>query len=421
MSSTTSSQFGPGTPHDFSAPEPLPPASKQRVTQLLESGRLFRYQGIDDVADLEREFATYIGSRYAVACNSGGGAIFLALRALGVKPGDPVLLSSHTLAPVPGAVVHAGAKPIFVDTDPATLSMCLVDLENKAKASGAKVALVSYMRGRVPDIDRMLEIAGRHGLELVEDCAHTLGATWKSDASGGDGSKHIGTFGAVGCWSLQTNKAINSGEGGLLSTDREDLAAYLTVATGSYGHFALNGASPDPDYLKKVYTSFPNFSMRLNAIAAALALPQLGSVLDGKVARWAENIKALRSVLDACPHTRIVGVDPRYSPAWSSVQFDLLGFSPAMIAKFVQRTAGRGIPLAWFGGAWKGFTSTLKDWHFADDTGEQWEGAQQLKSSVSTLVDVPLYHTTLWKPEVLVQLGTILVAEAEAVAAQAKL
>ena len=91
--------------------------------------------------------------------------------------------------------------------------------------SSAKVLVVSYMRGRVPDIDRMMDIADRYGVKVVEDCAHTLGARWRG--------KHVGTFGAVGCWSMQTNKAVNAGEGGILSTDREDVASYLTVATGT--------------------------------------------------------------------------------------------------------------------------------------------------------------------------------------------
>ena len=217
--------FGPGTSHDFSQPEPLPDKAKTRVLKLLDSGRLFRYQNVGDVAQWEGDFAFYIGSRYAVACNSGGCAIFLALKALGVKSGDSVLTGAHTLAPVPGAIVHCGAQAVFVDTDPNTLSLCLKDLERKIRMSSAKVLVVSYMRGRVPDIDRMMDIADRYGVKVVEDCAHTLGAKWRG--------KHVGTFGAVGCWSMQTNKAVNAGEGGILSTDREDVASYLTVATGT--------------------------------------------------------------------------------------------------------------------------------------------------------------------------------------------
>jgi len=313
---------------------------------------------------------------------------------------------------VPGAIVHAAAKPVFVDTDPATLAICLDDLERKAKSSGAKVAVISYMRGRVPDIDRMLEVADRCGLTLVEDCAHTLGATWTLDSTK-SAPKHIGTFGAIGCWSLQTNKAVNGGEGGLLSTDREDLAAFATIASGSYGHFVHNGASPNPELLASVYPCVPNFSLRLNSIAAAIALPQL-PMLDIKVGAWDRNMKALRSVLDRCRYMRVLDIDPRHAHAWSSLQFDLIGFSALMVEEFLQRTSEQGVPLAWFGGDWKGFTSTLKDWRFADDTGEQWKSSTQ-KEIVRTLIDVPLYHTTHWGEDVMVALGSIIVDAAEAV------
>ena len=135
------------------------------------------------------------------------------------------------------------------------------------------------MRGRVPDVDRLMKVARRHGVEVVEDCAHTLGARWNSRADsrsgsgsgsgsgsrgngsgGGDcgGGRHLGTFGAVGCWSFQTNKAVNSGEGGIVTTHRQDLAAYMTVATGSYGHFGLNGLSGDNDYIEQIYPTVPN-------------------------------------------------------------------------------------------------------------------------------------------------------------------
>mmetsp|Transcript_6123 Transcript_6123/g.10784 ORF Transcript_6123/g.10784 Transcript_6123/m.10784 type:complete len:528 (+) Transcript_6123:92-1675(+) len=405
--------FGAGTAHDFTAPEPLPEESKHRVAELLESGRLFRYQGVDDVAQLEQAFAEYIGARYSVACNSGGGAIFLALRALGVQAGEPVLTCSHTLAPVPGAIVHAAAKPVFVDTDPETLTICLDDLERKAKSSGARVAVISYMRGRVPDIDRMMEIAERCGLTLIEDCAHTLGATWTLDSTQSE-PRHLGTFGAIGCWSLQTNKAVNGGEGGLMSTDCEELAAFLTIASGSYGHFALNGASPEPEVLASVYPSVPNFSMRLGSVAAAVALPQLPQV-DVKVAAWDRNMKALRSVLDRCHYVRVLDTDPQHKHAWSSVQFDLVGFSASMVEELLHRAAEQGVPLAWFGGSWKGFMSTLKDWQFADETGEQWKSSTQ-KEIVRTLIDVPLYHTTHWGEDAMVALGGIIVDAVEAIA-----
>lgn len=398
--------------YNFTSPEPLPLHSKNRTNELLNNGRLFRYQDVHDVSNLEKEFAKYIGSKFTIACNSGGCAIFLALKALGVQPGDPVLTCSHTLAPVPGAIVHANAKPIFVNTNPKTLSLCLKDLKRKiTQTPKASILVVSYMRGRVPDIDEMMSIASEYNIQVVEDCAHTFGATWSSKFS--SKPKHIGTFGTIGCWSLQTNKAINSGEGGLISTNRTDLAAYLTVATGSYGHFGLNGASPSIEYLSKVYTSIPNFSMRLNSIAAAIALPQLVDV-DRKVLAWKRNMTALRSVLDQCKYISIMNVDSRYQCAWSSIQFHLIHFNSNMIATFINRSKKKyNIPIAWFGAdKWNGFTSTLKDWKFADSTGKQWDDSEQ-EHFTSNLIDIPLYHTTLWEEKIMILLGKLLVSVIE--------
>merc|ERR1719253_724796 len=150
-----------------------------------------------------------------MACNSGGCGLFLSLKALGVKPGDKVLVNAFTLSPVPGAIVHAGATPVFVDVEE-SLTISVQDLEAKAAQSGAKILMLSYMRGQVPNLDEVLAVVRRCGLRVVEDCAHTLGGKWKLETQ--KEHRHIGTFGDVAVWSMQTNKSLNSGEGGLIST-----------------------------------------------------------------------------------------------------------------------------------------------------------------------------------------------------------
>ncbi len=172
-------------------------------------------------AQLEAEFAREVGRRYCVALNSCGSSMFVALRCAGVQPGDKVLSNCFTLAPVPGAIAHAGAQPVLVDcTDDLTLD--LDDLAHKAAASGARVLLLSHMRGHIADMDRVLALCRAHGLTLIEDCAHTMGAGW-------DG-RLTGTFGVAGCFSLQSYKHANAGEGGLLVTDDADLAAHYQAA-----------------------------------------------------------------------------------------------------------------------------------------------------------------------------------------------
>ena len=136
-----SSSNGAKLTRDLTEPEPIPEAGIARAVELMRSGRLFRYgeMGADqlDVSLLENEFAAFVGRRYCIAVNSGGCALFIALKIVGVQPGDPVLVNGFTLAPVPGAIVHAAARPVIVEIgrdfviDPA-------DLRAKATASGAK-------------------------------------------------------------------------------------------------------------------------------------------------------------------------------------------------------------------------------------------------------------------------------------------
>eukprot|EP00931_Biecheleriopsis_adriatica_P077846 TRINITY_DN5132_c0_g2_i3.p1 TRINITY_DN5132_c0_g2~~TRINITY_DN5132_c0_g2_i3.p1 ORF type:complete len:487 (-),score=96.19 TRINITY_DN5132_c0_g2_i3:77-1537(-) len=408
--------FGPDG-YDFTAPEAIPLSARERVRDLLECGRLFRYQGgANDVAELERDFAEYVGLPYAVACNSGGCGLFLALKAIGVKQGDKVLLNAWTLSPVPGAVVHANATPVFVKTDQDTLSIDLEDLEKKTIESGAKVLLLSYMRGHVPNMDRTMAVVRRLGLLLVEDCAHTLGAKWKLE--GDEEHRHLGSLGDVGVWSLQTNKCINSGEGGIIATKRQDVASIVTISTGSYGHFALNGASGDTKNLQDIYPTVPNMSMRMTNLAAALARPQL-DLLPYRLEAWERHALIVRKALKSCPHVRVLDQSGYYSGkeaiVWSSIQFEIVGFTEAMIEEVRSKLEHRGIPLAWFGGKWRGFTSTLKDWKFADPSGEQWKQSNAV--ALQKLLDLPLYHTTSWPDAVFDKLATLIIDSVTEVAA----
>ena len=145
---------------DLSEPASIPKIGIDRAIEIMRSGRLFRYgefkNGKSEVASLEREFSQYIGSRYAVATNSCGSAMFIGLKSAGVVPGDKVLVNTFTLAPVPGAISHAGANPVFIESDE-NCRLDLNDLQHKAK-SGAKFLLLSHMRGHIEDIDKVQEI-----------------------------------------------------------------------------------------------------------------------------------------------------------------------------------------------------------------------------------------------------------------------
>lgn len=222
----------------FTQQEPIPEAGIEAALAVLRHGRLHRYNTAPgEVAEtvlLEEEFAGYVGAAYCLGLASGGAAMACALRALQVQAGDPVLSNAFTLAPVPGAIASLGAKPVFVDVTE-DLTIDLAHLEVQARASGAKVLLLSHMRGHICDMDALVSLCDRLGVRVIEDCAHTMGAKWKGVPSG----RH----GAVGCYSTQTYKHMNSGEGGFLVTDDAELAARAVLLSGSYMLYARHRAA----------------------------------------------------------------------------------------------------------------------------------------------------------------------------------
>ena len=132
----------------FTQQEPIPEIGIQRAVEILETGRLHRYNLVEgeanEVSELETEYANWQGVNYCLACTSGGYAIQLALRVCGVKPGDKILANAYTLAPVPGAIHNVGGVPLLIDIDE-NYHIDLNDLAGKANTSGAKFLLLSHM------------------------------------------------------------------------------------------------------------------------------------------------------------------------------------------------------------------------------------------------------------------------------------
>lgn len=349
---------------DLTEPTPIPADGIARAVALMETGRLFRYgeMGADqlDTALLEAEFAAFLGRRFCIAVNSGGSALFLALKVLDVKPGDPVLVNGFTLAPVPGAIVHAGAVPVIVDvTDDYVID--LADLERKARASGARVLLLSHMRGHIADMAEVVALCTRLGLELIEDCAHALCAGW-------DG-RTAGTFGAAAAFSAQTYKHLNAGEGGFLVLDDEDRAARAILHSGSYMLHAQHKSAPAPAVMARWSETTPNFSLRMTALAAALLRPQL-ALLPERARRWNVIYAAIAARLMDSNRIRLPHRPAAEAFSATSVQFSLPGFSPEAMADFVARAGARGVPVKWFGAARQaGFTSAPRHWLYAGAQG----------------------------------------------------
>ena len=343
---------------DLSQSEPIPETAIEQAVALMRSGRLHRYgeqgSGTPEPSLLEQEYAAYVGAKYCVAVNSCGAAMFLALKALGVKPGDKVLTSSFTLAPVPGAIAHAAASAVLVETLE-DYTTDLADLERKAASSGARVFLLSHMRGHITDLRAVREICDRHGIALVEDCAHTMGARW-------DG-QHTGTFGHVGCYSTQTYKHINAGEGGLLVTNDEDVAAQVILMSGCYMMYDQHVLRPSAEVFERWRYVTPNFSMRMSNLAAAVLRPQI-ALLPERGLRWRRIYDDLAKAFAAAPHLSLPVRDAREDFVPSSIQFSL-DLSPAQIECFLAECAARGLYIKWFGlRIPTAFTSHFGHWHY---------------------------------------------------------
>jgi dTDP-4-amino-4,6-dideoxygalactose transaminase len=346
----------------FTQQEPIAQSAIDRVGEILRSGRLHRYNvaadEISEASQLEAEYAEYQGSKYCLAVTSGGQAMQIALRAAGVVPGVKVLANAYTLAPVPGAIYATGGEPVFVEIDE-NWHTDVADLEVKAKASGAKYFMLSHMRGHIGDMEAMVEICNRHGIRMIEDCAHTMGAKWKGIRSG--------NFGKVGCFSTQTYKHMNSGEGGFLTTDDPELAARAVVGSGSYMLYGTHGANPDEEMFQQTRLYSPNCSARLDNMRAAILRAQL-PMLEDNIRRWNERYSVLHDGFAAMAGVRIPERKQHEEFVGSSIQFQAHGLGPAGIPDFVKSCAGRGIDIKWFGANEPlAFTSRYDSWKYLGD------------------------------------------------------
>lgn len=349
---------------DLSAPDPIPKEGVEAATRLMRDGRLFRYGedrgSIPETARLEEEFAAYMGMKYCVGLNSGGCALYIALKAAGLETGDKVLLNAFTLAPVPGAIDHAGGEAVLVDIDDRFV-IDIDDLDRKATDTGARFLMLSYMRGHIPDMDRLMAVCRKHDLIVIEDCAHTMGAGWDGQLTG--------TFGDVACFSTQTFKHINSGEGGLLVTNNEDIAARAVLRSGSYMLYAQHRARPDLEVFDKYRASTPNCSMRMSGLVASILRPQL-TELDERNRKWRHIYDVLATMIDDIDHLSMPIRPEKEGFVPSSLQFLISGIDDARTARFLSEADAHGVHVKWFGADIPiGFTSRHDHWAYLPNTG----------------------------------------------------
>ena len=364
----------------FTQQEPINQEAIDAATKVLKSGRLHRYNTIEnelsEAALLEEEYAAYQQSKYCLACASGGYAMSVALKAAGLKLGESVLTNTFTLAPVPGSISNAGGSPIFVEITK-DLVLDLEDLSKKAEESGARFLLISHMRGHLVDMDQLMKIVNENNLILIEDCAHTMGAQWKDQRSG--------NFGLAGCFSTQTYKHLNSGEGGLLTSNDEEFMARAIIYSGSYMLYERHGAAPSSRVFEDIRLETPNYSGRMDNLRASILRPQLKN-LEKNINRWNQRYQVVEAALK---EIKGIEVPLRYEEeryVGSSIQFRIPSITATEAELFIKKNKELGVELKWFGNDDpSGFTSNHKSWKYV--------GRQQLNNSdeiLSSLFDLRL-------------------------------
>lgn len=364
MSATVPSDTGQRFAGNFTQQEAIPDEAIDAAIAVMKSGRLHRYNIASEneqseTALLEAEFAQYQQQNYCLACASGGYALQLAMRAWGLKVGEAVLTNSFTLSPVPGAIEAVGGKCVLVDTTD-ELVLDLQHLEHAIKSSGAKLLMLSHMRGHLVDMSNLCQILQTHGVALIEDCAHTMGASF-------DGRKS-GSHGLISCFSTQTYKHINSGEGGLLTSNDDDIMARAIVLSGSYMLYARHSAAPPESAFDKIRLETPNCSGRMDNLRAAILRPQL-QVLDNSAKQWNLRYDAFAAALRA--GSSAIRLPVRHPLAYevpSSIQFNIERLSDQQHSEFLRQSVDRGVELKWFGAAEpKAYTSRYDSWKYLDN------------------------------------------------------
>lgn len=326
--------------------EPIPEAARAEVERLLLSGDLFRYTAPGDapVTLLERDFAEMLGAKYALAVASCSAALFLSLKALDLPRGARVLIPAFTFAAVPSSVVHADCTPVLVEVG----DNYRIDMEDfAAKLPGADAVLISHMRGHTSDMDAIMALSDAAGLPVIEDAAHSLGTTWHG--------KTIGTLGRIGCFSFQSYKLINSGEGGILVTDDPELIARAVIMSGAYEHNWKKHARPHGDNSPALDEAFarwqnrlPLYNTRLSNLSAVIARSQLPEVAR-RVRDGRRNHDHVAARLNLSPFLEVPEKLAPEERAPDSLQFNLVGFGTDETIAFQDAAAARGVKVQVFG------------------------------------------------------------------------
>lgn len=299
-----------------------------KVFHTILSGRHTHNTG-KEIISLEREFSSYIGTRYAVATNSGTSSLYMALRAIGVGNRDEVLVPGYTFVAVAQAVLLCGGTPVFVDIDD---TLALSPSAVRAAVSGrTKAIVVAHMFGNVADMDRIVRLAREMRLFVIEDCAQAVGATLHG--------KRVGSIGDIGCFSFNEKKAIPVGQGGMVTTSNKEFFRRLTAVRNT-------GIEMTRGRLDVTTVGSTFFMTEMQAVLARRALLRLDGLNRKRSISYALIQKYLHIHNAPVQFPRVVnGAEPSYSRFVCMVDF-----ARARIQResFIARVRESGVPIKTF-------------------------------------------------------------------------
>ncbi|MEZ5674714.1 MAG: aminotransferase class I/II-fold pyridoxal phosphate-dependent enzyme [Thalassovita sp.] len=327
--------------------EPIPETARAEIERLLQSGDLFRYTAPENapVTLLERDFAAFMGVKYALAVSSCSAALFLSLKALGLPRGARVLIPAFTFAAVPSSIVHADCVPVLAEVSE-NYRLNIDDFAARLD-DNIDAVIISHMRGHTSDMDAIMALCQARNIPVIEDAAHSLGTTWHG--------QKIGTIGDVGCFSFQSYKLLNAGEGGVLITNDPDIVARAVIMSGAYEHnwkkhHAQTGE--DAQALTEAFgrwqNQLPLYNLRLNNLSAAIVRSQLDEVAR-RVSDGRRNHDYVAARLNESPWFQVPEkLDPE-DRAPDSIQFNLVGMNEDEVRAFEGAAAKHGVKVQIFG------------------------------------------------------------------------
>lgn len=321
--------------------ESIPQTALTTLETFLQSGDLFRYTSQESpVSVLEKDFAAYMGVKYALATSSCSAGLHLSLEALGINKGAKVLIPAFTFAAVPSAVINAGMQPILVEVAD-NYRIDLDDFKLKIKED-IKAVLISHMRGHTSDMTEIMSICNRLKIPVIEDAAHSLGTVWDN--------KKIGTIGKVGCFSFQSYKMINAGEGGMIISNDPEIIAKAIIMSGAYEH---NWKKHNLDTELKLalntwQNQLPLYNLRMQNVSAIIINSQIPKLND-RISQGLINHNYVAERLNTSQYITVPNPLSLEKRAPDSIQFNLNYFNKNEVLEFQTIAKNLGLNIQVFG------------------------------------------------------------------------